>query len=74
MLRKNLVPFLAAAFILATFSNVALAQYKLTNLDSNQVRGAKNDDPLAVNGWGMAPCSRQSLVGVGSRFRMVHAL
>jgi uncharacterized protein (TIGR03118 family) len=54
MLRKNLVPFLAAAFILATFSNVALAQYKLTNLDSNQVRGAKNDDPLAVNGWGMA--------------------
>lgn len=53
MLRKNLILFFAAAFVL-TFSNAALAQYKLTNLDSNQVRGAKTDDPLLVNGWGMA--------------------
>ncbi|HZQ20942.1 MAG TPA: TIGR03118 family protein [Terriglobales bacterium] len=54
MSRKNLFLGVALVSVLALFSSTALAQYKLTNLDSNQVRGAKNDDPLQVNGWGMA--------------------
>lgn len=39
---------------LLLISNAAHAQYKLTNLVSNQVRAAHNDDPLLVNGWGIA--------------------
>ena len=39
---------------LAFFSSTALAQYQLTNLDSNQFGQAKADDPLGVNDWGMA--------------------
>src|SRR5581483_5358743 len=54
MSRKNLFLGVALVSVLALFSSTALAQYKLTNLDSNQVRAAKNDDPLQVNGWGMA--------------------
>jgi len=34
-------------------SNAAVAQYQLTNLDSNQVRAARHTDPLLVNGWGL---------------------
>lgn len=51
--RKSLALFFAAVTVLA-FSGAALAQYKLVNLDSNQVKRAKNDDPLLVNGWGLA--------------------
>ncbi len=36
------------------FSNVALAQYQLTNLTSNQVGKAAHIDPLLVNAWGLA--------------------
>lgn len=54
MSRKIFFLTVALVSVLAFFSSTALAQYKLTNLDSNQVRGAKNDDPLQVNGWGMA--------------------
>jgi uncharacterized protein (TIGR03118 family) len=39
---------------LLLISNVAHAQYKLTNLVSNQILAAHNDDPLLVNGWGIA--------------------
>jgi uncharacterized protein (TIGR03118 family) len=34
-------------------SSAARAQYKLTNLSSNQVKQALHDDPLLVNGWGL---------------------
>ena len=34
-------------------SNAAMAQYRLTNLSSNQVNQALHDDPLLVNGWGL---------------------
>jgi uncharacterized protein (TIGR03118 family) len=34
-------------------SNLAMAQYHLTNLDSNQVGKASHTDPLIVNAWGM---------------------
>src|SRR5580704_18786846 len=39
---------------LLLISNGAHAQYKLTNLVSNQVHTAHNDDPLLANGWGIA--------------------
>ena len=35
-------------------SNVAMAQYQLRNLTSNQVGGAPHVDPLLVNPWGLA--------------------
>jgi uncharacterized protein (TIGR03118 family) len=38
-------------------SSAALAQYQLTNLDSNQAKTAKFMDPLQVNGWGLARSS-----------------
>ena len=38
---------------LLSVSRMALAQYQLTNLVSNQVREAQHDDPLLVNGWGL---------------------
>jgi uncharacterized protein (TIGR03118 family) len=34
-------------------SSTALAQYKLINLSSNQIKQAHHDDPLLVNGWGL---------------------
>jgi uncharacterized protein (TIGR03118 family) len=45
---------LSLGLVLAFSSNTALAQFKLTNLVSNQVGHATNDDPLIVNAWGMA--------------------
>ena len=34
--------------------SAALAQYSLTNLDSNQIGNARHIDPLIVNAWGLA--------------------
>jgi uncharacterized protein (TIGR03118 family) len=51
---RNFTATLALGFVLAVLSATAMAQYKVINLDSNQIKGARNDDPLAVNGWGMA--------------------
>src|SRR5215472_3447479 len=45
---------ISVSLVLAFFSSTALAQYKLTNLVSNQVGHATNDDPLIANAWGMA--------------------
>lgn len=49
---------IALAFSLALVtlfvSGTAVAQYQLTNLDSNQVGQAHHVDPLLVNGWGLA--------------------
>ncbi len=39
--------------MLTLIPSIAVAQYQLTNLSSNQVKGARHDDPLLVNGWGM---------------------
>lgn len=44
---------IAVGFALMLVSNAAQAQYKLTNLDSNQIGGAAHIDPLIVNAWGM---------------------
>ena len=45
---------LSLGLVLAFLSTTALAQFKRTNLVSNQVGHATNDDPLIVNAWGMA--------------------
>lgn len=44
---------LSLGLVLAFSSNTALAQFKLTNLVSNQVGHATNDDPLIANAWGL---------------------
>lgn len=49
-------------------SSLAVAQYQLKNLDSNQVKQAGHDDPLIVNAWGMvhAPGSPWWISDAGS--------
>jgi uncharacterized protein (TIGR03118 family) len=49
MIRLTLA--LGAALMLA--SSAAMAQYHLTNLDSNQIGKAAQADPLMVNAWGL---------------------
>jgi len=46
-----------AGLVLFTISGVANAQYKITNLVSNQVGQAPNIDPLLGNAWGLARSS-----------------
>ena len=53
MQRRSITFTLALPLALMLFSGAALAQFQLTNLDSNQVGQAKQDDPLLVNGWGL---------------------
>jgi uncharacterized protein (TIGR03118 family) len=43
--------FLGLGLMLAT--SAAMAQYQLTNLDSNQLGWARHTDPLLANGWGL---------------------
>jgi len=38
---------------LLSLSSAALAQYKLSNLVSNQIKQARHADPLSVNAWGL---------------------
>jgi len=53
-MRRRTTPMtVAAGLALMLVSSAALAQYKLTNLDSNQVGKAFNIDPLIVNAWGL---------------------
>ena len=54
MFRRVLALPVCFGIALFLISNAAQAQYKLTNLVSNQVGAAHNDDPLLVNGWGIA--------------------
>jgi len=53
MPRRVLVLTAGLGFALLFLSSAAMAQYKLRNLDSNQVNGAGHDDPLIVNAWGI---------------------
>ncbi|HZR56672.1 MAG TPA: TIGR03118 family protein [Terriglobales bacterium] len=53
MKRRILALTLCFGLVLMFGSSVALAQYKLTNLVSNQVGMAKHIDPLLVNAWGL---------------------
>ena len=54
MQRRTLVLSLCLTLLIAFASSTALAQYKLTNLVSNQIGGASHIDPLLVNAWGLA--------------------
>jgi len=52
--RPTIVLSLLCGFTMFFVCGRARAQYKLTNLVSNQVGAANHDDPLIVNGWGIA--------------------
>jgi uncharacterized protein (TIGR03118 family) len=54
MQRRKIAFTLCLGLAVLLVSTTALAQYQLTNLDSNQVGAAKHVDPLQVNGWGLA--------------------
>lgn len=54
-MQRHKVAFTICLGIAVMFvSSAALAQYQLTNLDSNQAKTARFMDPLQVNGWGLA--------------------
>lgn len=53
MQRRMIALTAGLGLLLMLLSGAAMAQYKLTNLDSNQVTGALHVDPLLVNGWGI---------------------
>jgi uncharacterized protein (TIGR03118 family) len=50
---RNLALKACLGLTVLSFSSLALAQYKLTNLVSNQVKQASHDDPFLVNAWGL---------------------
>ena len=53
-MQRRMIPLtLGLGLALMFVSSASLAQYKLTNLSSNQVNSALHDDPLLVNGWGL---------------------
>jgi uncharacterized protein (TIGR03118 family) len=53
-MQRRMIPLtLGLGFALMFASSAAQAQYRLTNLSSNQVNQAQHDDPLLVNGWGL---------------------
>lgn len=54
MQRRAFALIFMLGLVLVFSSSVALAQYQLTNLVSNQFGQAKHDDPLSVNAWGLA--------------------
>ena len=53
MQRRTLALTFSLGLLMTFVSTAALAQYELTNLDSNQVKQAKHTDPLSVNAWGL---------------------
>ena len=54
LLTRVLAHAFFAGLMLVLFSSMATAQYKLTNLVSNQKGVAAHTDPLLVNAWGLA--------------------
>ncbi len=54
MQRRKIVFTICLGLAVMLVSSAALAQYQLTNLDSNQAKTARYMDPLQVNGWGLA--------------------
>jgi uncharacterized protein (TIGR03118 family) len=52
-LLRRIVFAVSLGVALSSASSVALAQYQLTNLVSNQAGEAHFDDPLSVNAWGL---------------------
>ena len=54
MQRRKIAFTICLGLSVMLVSSVALAQYQLKNLDSNQAKTARFMDPLQVNGWGLA--------------------
>lgn len=54
MQRRTFVLAACLGLLLIVGSSVAVAQYQLHNLVSNQIGQAKHIDPLLVNAWGLA--------------------
>ena len=54
MQRRTFVLAAGLGLLLIVGSSVAVAQYQLHNLVSNQIGQAKHIDPLLVNAWGLA--------------------
>lgn len=54
MQRRKIAFTVCLGLAMMLLSSAALAQYQLTNLNSNQFGTAKHDDPLNVNAWGLA--------------------
>ncbi|MBO0910677.1 MAG: TIGR03118 family protein [Acidobacteria bacterium] len=74
MQRLRFALIFSLGLVLTSFSGTASAQYKLTNLDSNQFRHAQMDDPLIVNAWGMArsPTSPWWISDTGSGWSTIY--
>jgi len=54
-MQRRTISLIAGLGLVMMFGpTLAMAQYQLTNLVSNQVGMAKHDDPLLVDGWGLA--------------------
>ena len=53
-MQRRMTMLALAVLALLFVSSAAMAQYRLTNLSSNQVKQAHHDDPLLVNAWGLA--------------------
>jgi len=53
MQRRRIALAACLGLALMLVSNAAVAQYQLTNLDSNQIGAARHVDPLIVNAWGL---------------------
>ncbi len=53
-MQRRVFTFSTIGLVLMFLSSSTLAQYKLTNLVSNQFKEAIHDDPLNVNAWGLA--------------------
>jgi len=53
MQRRLITLAFAVGLALVFVSSAAMAQYQLISLSSNQVKQARHDDPLLVNGWGL---------------------
>ena len=51
---RRTLPAACLGLVLFTISGPARAQYKVTSLDSNQLRQAPTIDPLLGNAWGLA--------------------
>jgi uncharacterized protein (TIGR03118 family) len=58
MQRNKIALTICLGLALTLISSVAMAQYQLTNLDSNQAKTARFMDPLQVNGWGLAASAK----------------
>ena len=53
-MQRRRIAFAACLGLALMFvANAAVAQYQLTNLDSNQIGAARHVDPLLVNAWGL---------------------